>query len=247
MKRLSFISILFGISVIVAAQCIPDTNCIDVEAPGQICPDTLAGAIVGENYSQPVTIVAPDSAFLGTTGTTGTKILKIVLDTITNLPPGITYSSETKTFYPDSIYCVLLSGTPTDTGTFYLDISVIPYIPWGNSSIALGAQHDTTSMFITVSLSSYLPETMSDDFSLITGHPNPFRTFTKIGFFMRNPQKTELAVFDLAGKMIYQETVTGKPGENYFMFSGRELAPGVYPYTVAIKRKQIAGKLVKLR
>lgn len=245
MKRLFFFGLLFGISFAGATQCIPDTNCIDVDQPGQICPDSLPGGIVGEEYSQPITFIAPDSAIIGTAAI---KILKIELDTIKNLPPGITYSCDTNVFFPDTMYCVLLSGTPTDTGTYYLDISVIPYVYSASlGPVALGAQHDSTSLFISISSPSVIPERKLNDFSLIPGFPNPFYEVTKIGFMTQTPGIAELVIYNLLGKQVYHERMTGSTGDNYFIFSGKDLPPGIFPYTITKNKARISGKLIKLR
>ena len=243
-KQLFLAGLFLSISAWVSAQCIPDTNCIDVGEPGQVCPDTLAEAFLGEAYYQPVTFIAPDSAFIGNSGV---KITKIEIDTIANLPPGITYSTDTNIFSPDMMYCVLISGTPTDTGTFYIDISVIPYIELMGNVVEWEAQHDSTSIFITVSLSSYLPERSTKELSLITPRPNPFKESVKIGFTTPDPKNVELAIYDLSGKVIYRENIYSQPGKNYFRFTGGGLYPGVYPYFVSTAGKRLAGKLVKIR
>ncbi|MCD6200483.1 MAG: T9SS type A sorting domain-containing protein [Bacteroidales bacterium] len=243
-KQLFLAGLFLSISAWVSAQCTPDTGCIDVGTPGQVCPDTLAGAFLGEAYYQPVTFIAPDSAFIGNSGV---KITRIEIDTIANLPPGITYSTDTNIFFPDTMYCVLISGTPTDTGTFYIDISVIPYI-WSDilGEVKMNPQHDSTSVFIVVSEPSFLPERKGTGFSLINPRPNPFRESVKIGFTTADPKNAELVVYDLSGQVIYRERLYSRPGKNYFRFTGAALYPGVYPYFVSTAGKRLAGKLVKL-
>ncbi len=243
-KQLFLAGLFLSISAWVSAQCTPDTNCIDVDNPGQVCPDTLTGAYLGEPYYQPVTFIAPDSAFIGNSGV---KITKIEIDTIANLPPGITYSTDTNVFFPDTMYCVLISGTPSDTGTFYIDISVIPYI-WSDilGEVKMDPQHDSTSIFIVVSEPSFLAERNGPGFSLINPRPNPFRESVKIGFTTPDPKDAELVIYDLSGKEIYRETLSSRPGKNYFRFTGAALSPGVYPYSVSTAGKRLTGKLVKL-
>ena len=180
-------------------------------------------------------------------GNSGVKITRIEIDTIANLPPGITYSTDTNIFFPDTMYCVLISGTPTDTGTFYIDISVIPYI-WSDilGEVKMNPQHDSTSVFIVVSEPSFLPERKGTGFSLINPRPNPFRESVKIGFTTADPKNAELVVYDLSGQVIYRERLYSRPGKNYFRFTGAALYPGVYPYFVSTAGKRLAGKLVKL-
>ncbi len=243
MKRIFFISIMLGVSAWVSAQCTPDTNCIDIDNPGQICPDTLAVATLGEDYQQSITIIAPDTAFLGNAAV---KITKIVLDTIGNLPPGITFTSDTNVFFPDTMYCVLLSGIPTDTGTWYLDVVVTPYIYSDIvGEIKMDPVHDDSSMFITVSLASLFSERPATGFSLIRAFPNPFGETTKIGFTASGGAETELVIYNIIGKIMYRENMPGHPGKNYFRFTGETLPPGIYPYFVISGDRRLSGKLIR--
>ena len=244
MKRIFFVSLMLGISAWVSAQCTPDTNCIDINEPGQICPDTLEGAILGESYEQTMTFISPDTVMLNNTKI---AIAKIVLDTIGNLPPGITYSYDTNVFFPDTMYCVLFSGTPTDTGTYHLAITVTPYVYFYNQILAGDPVKDDTSLFITVSVASAVTERMETGFSLIRPYPNPFSESTSVGFTMRDPGKAELIIYNLIGKIMVRELLIGHPGKNYFRFTGVDLPAGIYPYFIIAGNKRGAGKLVKVK
>ena len=245
-KRFLVITLLMGFSTWLSAQCFPDTNCIDVDQPGQVCPDSLAEAVLGEEYIQPITFIAPDSAFIGNSGV---KISKIILDNIANLPPGITYSADTNIFFPDTMYCVLISGVPSDTGTFYLDVSVIPYI-WSDilgKEVETDAIHDSTSMFIRVSLPSGLPVRSTEGFSLIKPWPNPFRESIKVGFTTDFFGDAELVIYNLTGKALYREVTNARPGKNYFRFTGESFSPGIYPYFISSGKNRLSGKLIKIK
>ena len=90
------------------AQCEPDViNCIDTASPGQICPMILPDGIIDQAYEQVVTIIPPYEADLGTGNII--EIVKIVIDSINNLPPGLAWEANAEEFYADSVYCVLLS------------------------------------------------------------------------------------------------------------------------------------------
>ena len=49
------------ISTSLAGQCIPDTECIDVNESGEICPANLPSGIVGTPYAQAITIIPPST------------------------------------------------------------------------------------------------------------------------------------------------------------------------------------------
>ena len=69
------------------AQCEPDTvNCKDVLLPGEICPLILPEGIVNISYEQAFTVIPPDTV---TMLDLPVNIVKIVIDTVGNLPPGL--------------------------------------------------------------------------------------------------------------------------------------------------------------
>jgi hypothetical protein len=117
---------------ILSAQCVPDTiNCVDTEGPGQFCPLNLPKAGLGVLYDEVVTVIPPASfEILGTELT----ILYIAIDSVKNIPPGISYFSNAEVLYPDTAYCIQLTGTPTQTGNYPLSIYIYqpPLIFWGH-------------------------------------------------------------------------------------------------------------------
>ena len=243
---LIFASVLFiGIPFSVYSQCVPDTiNCKDIDNPGEICPDSLPVAMEGVPYEEIITIIAPGSASIEGFAV---DLVKIRLDTILNLPPGIVFSSEYREFFPDSVYCVSLSGTPTDSGTYYLGITVTPYVKLLGSTVELPAMTDDTSVYIRVEHPSASGLIKDDGFSLISSYPNPFQVNTRLGFNLNTPDEIELVVFNMVGRRIYHEKMMGSSGKNYFKFSGEGLPSGIYLYTVLKGKKVLNGKLVKSR
>lgn len=227
------------------SQCVPDTiNCKDIGNPGEICPDSLPAAMEGVPYEEIITIITPASASIGEISA---EIVKLRLDTIVNLPPGIVFSSEHREFFPDSVYCVSLSGTPTDSGTYYLGITVTPYVKLLGSTVELPAMTDDTSVYIRVEHPSASGLIVDNGFSLIASYPNPFQVNTRVGFNLNTPDEIELVVFNMVGRRIYHEKMMGSSGKNYFKFSGEDLPSGIYLYTVIRGKKVLNGKLVKSR
>ncbi len=223
----------------------PDTiNCKDIGEPGEICPDSLPAAMEGVPYDEIITIITPASFSFGELSA---EIVKIELDTILNLPPGIVFSSEYREFFPDSVYCVSLSGTPTDSGTYYLGITVTPTIKIAGIITKLDPMTDDTSVYIRVEHPSASGLIVDNGFSLIASYPNPFQVNTRVGFNLNTPDEIELVVFNMVGRRIYHEKMLGSPGKNYFKFTGEELPSGIYLYSVVRGKKVLNGKLVKSR
>jgi hypothetical protein len=237
--------ILIVSSQISFAQCEPDTvNCKDVLLPGEICPLILPEGIVNTSYEQAFTVIPPDTVTMLDLPVT---IVKIVIDTVGNLPPGLNYWTNSDTFYVDTAYCVLLSGTPTTPGTYDLYIRVIPYIYSFVFGIIQGpAVVDDTSLTIIIRDPSGIDEFQGKDFSILEAFPNPFRNDTRIGFFTRNHYTFELRIYNLLGQIIYYERVSGVPGRNYFNFNGITLQSGTYLYNISGNSKTVTKKIIRL-
>jgi len=225
------------------SQCIPDTiNCIDEDEPGQICPDELPVGTVGEEYKHYITILAPES---GNVGQINIRLYKVRLESIDNLPPGIEFNSETMEFYPNEAYCVSLTGIPVEAGTYDLTVAVTPFISLLGIPFAMPVQKDSTSVSIIIEASSGVNSLNGRDFALIDAYPNPFMTSTRIGFLDLSPADTELRVFNMLGKQVYHEIITGSTGRNYFQFTGAEIPSGFYLYIVSKDNRRLRGRLIK--
>ncbi len=133
------------------AQCTPDPGCVDdPEEPGELCPDSLPDGTVGVPYNEVVTIIPPYEGDLGE-GTV--DVIKIVIDAIENIPPGLTYEANATEMYPYNSYCILISGTPTTEGFYQLIIKVTPWIEIFGFPVQGPQQVDDSSMAITINCS----------------------------------------------------------------------------------------------
>lgn len=227
------------------AQCTPDTvNCKDVLTPGQICPEILADGYLGLPYSQTVTILPPASAVFNEIPIT---IVKIKINTVKNLPPGIVYAVNATEMYPGTAYCVLVSGTPTQTGEYMLNISVIPYISVIGEIVALPPVENDTSVKITIYESNAINDLAEDAFDVIENRPNPFTETTTIGFLMNESAEVKLTVHNHVGMLVYSEVMQAKPGRNFFRFTGEDIGPGHYIYSIVDRQAVFTGKMVKMR
>ncbi len=232
------------------AQCTPgdSISCPDIENNGELCPDTLPGAIAGQLYHQDFTILAPPEY-------TADSIIFIPLHhiklmDIENLPAGISWVSnaEDSIFMVGTYYCVLMEGTPTLAGHYPLKIKVGVYINVGEIPVYAGEVTDSTSLFIDV---IWDPDGISNpetgNFRLINSGPNPFYATTQIGLYVIHPEKIYLDIYNLLGIRLYHEEAFLDSGENFFRFNGASLSEGMYFYTVYNTRKKITQTLIKTR
>lgn len=226
------------------SQCIPDTTCEDIGDPGQICPDSLPDGTVGVNYEHTVTILPPK-----TTKIEGYDffIEKIILDTIINLPPGLTYQASAKEMFPDTGYCAIIQGTPTETGTYPLMITVIPFINAMGGILAGDTVVNDTSLAITIHATSNVESLNYTGFYGFQKGPNPFSDYTRIGCFCEKSCIVELKIFSLVGQVLHKEELYASKGKNLFRFDGSNLKSGTYLYTISNSHRIYSGRLIKVK
>jgi hypothetical protein len=249
MKKLVLISLVFMLPVLyslrISGQCTPDTiSCVDTLLPGEICPDTLPPGEVGVEYNQTVTILPPSYFNFGAGSIT---IIKIRIISIDSLPDGLEYAVNAQDMYPDTAYCVLVSGMPADTGLFNLVVKVQPFIDFFGNTVAGPVQVDDSSVSIRIYPSSSISnmrDIYSEEFCIIN-EPNPFTGKTRIGCVTVRPAEVEFYVFDILGKLVYSEKMTVRRGENYFNFTGENLAAGIYIYSVINKGNVYSRRILK--
>jgi len=228
-------------------QCEPDIeNCKDTLDPGEICPRELPDATENVEYDEVITVIPPDTI---TSGDFIVPIDYIVVDSVTNLPEGITYEANADKFYADSVYCIQISGTPVMAGVYNLAIYVTPWIfliP-GQPSVPVEVPPDDTSIVMTVNEPAGVDPTQSYDFRVLQNIPNPFSEVTRIGFFTPFDDRIELEVYNILGELMHSEKQGAPPGEHYFEFDGHALQPGTYIYRVTNHKEVFTGKFVKAR
>jgi len=247
MKRIVLLSatLVFGtlISIQLSAQCAPDTvNCEDIGDPGQFCPLKLPHAGLNVLYDETVTVIPPGTYMFGQTQLT---ILHIRIDSVKNMPPGIDYFPNADIMYPDTAYCIQLTGTPTEVGvdTFNIYITAMVDILGG---IEYQVVDDSSIVLRVVEVLGTDPKQITE-FKVNPNVPNPFSDFTRMAYFSPSEERVELCVYNILGVRVHQETEIVAPGEHHFAFDGRNLEPGIYLYSVASSDAWFTGKLIKSR
>jgi hypothetical protein len=226
-------------------QCIPDTaNCKDTGAPGEICPRYLPDATVNVPYDQTITVIPPGQAIVNEVPL---EIVYIEIDSVKNIPEGIDYYPNASELYADSAYCIQVTGTPGVAGEYQLAIYVSPFIYYMDAIIKGPQVLNDTSVTMIVHEASGLDPNQAREFRVIQNVPNPFSEVTRIGFFTPFDDRIELKVFNILGKMVYQEKQGSPPGEYYFDFNGSSLLPGTYFYRISNSKGHYTGKFIKTR
>jgi len=235
------------ITTSLAGQCVPDDNCVDINEPGEICPAQLPSGVIGQAYRQSITILPPDSAFALSQQI---SIAYIVVDSVTNLPPGLVYTSYDEKFYPGTKYCIDISGIPTTAGEYTLAIHVEPFVnfKFGNITTVIsgGPVVDDSSIVVAISSGTGINPLQTNKFQILSARPNPFNEKTRLGYFIPFDDEVVLQVFNILGEEIYHEVMMGRHGENYFEFDGAQLDRGAYFYGITHKSAWHTGKFIKV-
>jgi len=247
MKKIStlFAAFLFTIiSINLYAQCEPDLeNCIDINDPGQICPIEMPDGVIDEVYSQVVTIIPPYESELEQ-GVV--PLLKIIMDSIVNLPPGLSVESNAEEFLVGTAYCVLLSGMPTVTGVFELSIYVTPFISFAGIPVVGPQQVDDTSLTITIGEAVYAEQFNQQKIINITNAPNPFVDFTSVEFTAPFQGEMELAIYDYLGNEKEKRHLNYKKGVNSITLDASNYHQGFYFLILKDKDQVYTKKIIKL-
>ncbi len=243
-KLIIIISAIFFCISPIHAQCEPDTvNCKDTLQPGEFCPRVLPDGYLGQPYNEVITIIPPGQyTYLGTT----VNIVKIIITDVQNMPPGISYEANAPEFFPDTAYCVLLSGTPSTAGIYDLGIMVTAFVDLLGTPVAIDSIIDDTSVSITIHAGSGLDDPAWEDQFVRCG-PNPYWHTTMISLNAPGIGDAELLVYNLLGGIVYREQLRTSPGINSFMFDGGDLRHGTYIYHVSTKSEVYTNRLIKLK
>lgn len=174
------------------------------------------------------------------------------------LPPGLNFGSSTPIVVTGSVIngapafkfpgnannCASIYGTPTTAGSYTLHLKVDAYAtvqPFGNcpsSPNVNGGSNISTSYLdyyiINIAAATGLQEIGKNVFNL-ENVPNPFSNSTTIRFFLAAEGIAKLEVHNMLGKLIYSTDVNGQPGNNEYVFNGKNLSNGMYFYTIKHK------------
>lgn len=233
-RKLLIVFCLLASSNALNAQCVPNTN---LTTPG-IYPDSATGLASGTlnvAYNEVLQIRVPtDTSVVLAGNTVNVTIDSITLVNFYNLPPGLSYACNPTSckFVGGSNGCVLLSGTPTQAGTFHPTAvtstkgKVGGFIPI--------QQLDTIDYYtIVIGTTSGIGSNSKIKFELFANEPNPFSNYTNLKFTTPVQTRVTLKIFNLIGKEIMHKSIICQAGKNSYRIEADDFAPGVYMYTLS--------------
>lgn len=265
MKKLFVVLFALAGAIYANAQCTPPAPAGDPGlSPNWGCLDCV---VQGSPYASVITIENFDSVG-------GIVIQSLRLDSLTNLPNGISYTVNPSngTFPGGGTGCVDVTGTSNDTvGQYKLGIYVtVTLAGLGSFSgeageivqnlIDLGIIDTSTT---TVPNFDYYARVVAnsgdcviDDsctaaidelsslFTKPVAQPNPFSAQTQISWNSNTDGKFTAKMFDVAGKEVYSQQLHVRIGTNNVTIERGTLPTGSYVFILTDGRKSISTKLM---
>ena len=238
-KTLLFLSFTLAY-VFSSGQCIPDPQ---YTAPG-IYPDTTTGlsdAIVGQAYSQNITIITPTDTVVDILGqSVSVDIDSISLTTVTGLPNGFTYSCDPPScgFPGGTIKCAELYSTvnpnQSDIGLYNIVFETTSYasnVPF----LGTFTQDDIIDYYfinIVDNTTFTIDKYDISSFDLRDVFPNPASKNVKIQFISGSTDDIILNVYNLLGEVQESLIIKSVLGINTINLSLSSFKNGLYLYSI---------------
>ena len=220
------------------AQCTPNLS----GPSGQISPDTIQNlprSYVGFPYGTDIQLyVAHDTMSL--------PITDFTIDSVVGLPSGFTYvCNPNNCIFPGaSADCIHLSGAAPTIGM----IGTYPIIVYVTAHVSIITQHGTkTGYKIDIDSASWAgTQNISNPakFEVFQNNPNPFNGNTVIDYASPYSGRVDFKVYDMLGQMISNKIVYSKYGMNQITVNSKDLAPGIYMYSLSNGAQTITKRMV---
>jgi len=235
MKKLLFITFSLFSFTLTYSQCTPDPTYADSTFGVWPTPQTnFPAGDIGVFYDEVVYFKVPRDAGNVDSSFAGQLIDSIILSSVTNLPPGLTYQCDIPscTWNYDSVGCASISGTPTTNGSYQISLDAtvwteifltpfpVPY-SFNGYSINIGPTSDNSlgSSFSNLSLENPVP--------------NPSNNSTNIGYSSINSQNISFEITNLIGEVILQQNFVSNVGLNNISVNTSMFSNGVYLCSVS--------------
>lgn len=256
-KILLFLLLFSGVQIAIAQDCEPDPQYADAPAGVYPLPDTVGSptsslpmGIENQPYELVFTAVVPDTTSVSLSPPAPPSVLDlsyVALDSIVGLPPGLSYTcSPADCVFPELTQgCVLISGTPTQVGTY----SLVVYTTVGVGPVAM-LPVTFPGVLVSGQYNIIIEEEVSVDaptentIGLGQNIPNPFGDVTEIQVDTKQSGTFEFKVYNIIGKLLHEETVTLSAGKNTITFNGSKLHSGMYFYSVGQGNDRVTRRMV---
>jgi len=227
-----------------------------------IYPDSatnLMSGTVGVPYVQNITVKIPYDTTAVVFGSVQTvRFARIdLMRNITNpanygLPPGlslgvgpnVTTSTSKYGFPGNDTSCMVIYGTPTTAGTYYLKFVLKTFVVEFPLTSVSTDTVDYYRIIINPASSVGLNENQNFSFDVNGLFPNPASGETTIKFQLPKSGNVSHSIYDALGKNVYSKITDSKKGNNSLTIPIKNLNSGVYFYVVEFEGKTKTKKLI---
>src|SRR5690554_4371907 len=243
MKKLLLLTLAIATAAFSYGQCTSATDFGTL--PFGVAPDTVVNFASGEInslYSQQIDVKVPtDGTFAGMPfiAVDSAQVLSIE-----GLPEGITLecagtASTPCTFLGGTEGCGVLSGIPTEGGTFNLSIVLMVYtsigpLPYSFDGYSIVIEGDIVGIDAFGNLG----------FEMANAIPNPAHLSATIAVESKLSGMGEFRVFDLVGKEVFFKNIYLNQGSNKISYNTSQLPEGVYIYRLDAFGETMTSRLV---
>jgi hypothetical protein len=232
------LSLLF-VSVTSAQDCIIDNGNNSLVSPTENIP----AAQVGVYYEQVFQVKVPtDTSIVYNNFNADGSINTFSITSIDNIPDGLSYSCNPSgcEFPGGSNACIKVFGTPTASGTFYLDFhySIDGTFLVFNNLIQQTVPNVYEDVEVTVLPANSVDELSGNNFSI---YPNPAKDGVNVQLAKSFGTNAQISIVNLLGKQVYSSVVNAKEIHNIDI---TRFEKGVYFVQVVANGKEFTKKLI---
>ena len=250
MKKILLTLTLAFVFIGANAQCTPDPQ----YTQAGIYPDTtigLADALVGQAYSEVITIITPiDTNVIFSGFPINVDIIDIALDSVNGLPANFTYdcAAPNCVFAGGSTSCAVLSSTinPTvaDIGSYQIFMYTTTTVDAG--AFGIQTQNDIIDYYyIEISnVTSVVNQYNAFTFQMQDVYPNPVNDQSKIQFIIGKEKDIVFSVFNYLGEKMNEQIITASRGINDIFINANNYPNGMYLYSINNGKRIISKRML---
>lgn len=251
MKRLLlFVILSIGFAITASSQCTPDPFYTD--SVYGVWPDTTANfplAILNDPYFVQIDLKVPTNA----SQVPGFSLPPLPIDSgsvtaVNGLPMGLAYdcnsqTSASCTFLSGVGGCALISGTPSELGTFIISIELVVHLQIFGAPISYPITFEGYRIVVSETAVG-IEELAVTKTSLVQNQPNPFKKSTVIPFTLTRTESVKIKIMDLLGQVVEVKMIEGKKGDNVFTYEPSSLESGIYLYALETSAGVITKRMI---
>jgi hypothetical protein len=190
---------------------------------------------VGVAYSQTIDFKIPSDAGLIDPQYSGQTIDSIILNDVTNLPSGLSYSCNNSScsWFANGAGCAEISGIPASVGSYQISLDVTAWTTvFGLIPFPVDYPFDGYIINIgSVGINSY--GLHNNTFKLENAVPNPSNNSTRVQFICGKEKQVQFNLKNILGESIIFSSLRYSKGVNEIFVNTSELKNGIYLYSIS--------------